>query len=64
MWKLCVDNRGRAKSARLIRSTGYPALDRRVRRSLTRMRFRPFKVNGAAVEVCTAVTQIYAPDST
>jgi hypothetical protein len=58
--KLCIDDTGEPESTKMMKSSGYPAYDGRLQLEImTRWRYRPFKVNGRAVPVCTAITFIY-----
>jgi hypothetical protein len=57
--KLCVDDRGSVTTATTLKSSGFPAYDRKINNEIRQWLFRPYKVNGRAVPVCTAVTFIY-----
>lgn len=57
--KMCLSSGGRVKSLRMIKKTGYVAYDKKIRAKMNQWKYRPFKVNGKAVPVCSAVTFIY-----
>ena len=57
--KLCVDDQGSVTSVSQLTSSGYPAYDRKLASEMRQWLYRPYKVNGKAAPVCTAVTFIY-----
>jgi periplasmic protein TonB len=57
--KLCLDKEGNVASVNLVKSSGFPSYDDKIRTQMNGWRYRPFTVNGAAVQVCTAITFIY-----
>jgi protein TonB len=57
--KLCIDAEGAVESTRLLRSTGYSDYDRRLLAGVRRWRYRPYRIGGEAVAVCTAVQFVY-----
>jgi hypothetical protein len=59
-WKLCIATSGVVTTVKQIRSSGYPAYDKLIESEMTKWSYNPYKVNGKAVPVCTAVTFIYA----
>jgi TonB family protein len=59
--KMCLGTGGRVSRLQVLKSSGFPAYDRKIERTMKMWRYRPFKVNGKAVPVCTAVTFIYKP---
>lgn len=58
--KMCVDTTGTVSSTDVIKSSGYPAYDARLEVGMRTWKYKPFTVNGNAVDVCTSVTFIYA----
>ena len=58
---MCLDAKGIVSSDTLLRSSGYPSYDAKLAGEMQSWTYRPFKVNGTAVPVCTAVTFIYLP---
>ena len=58
--KLCTDAGGSVSSVKLLRSTAYPAYDRVILRELRTWRYRPVRIAGQAVAVCTSITVIYS----
>jgi len=59
--KMCLNRSGNVKSLKLLRSTGHPAYDKKIKSKMRKWKYRPFKVNGKPVPVCTSVTFIYNP---
>ncbi len=59
--KMCLTDGGSVKSLTMLKSTGYPAYDNKIKSKMREWRYRPFQVNGKAVPVCTSVTFIYRP---
>lgn len=57
--KICLDDAGTVRSTATLKSSGFPAYDRRLLSETRGWVFRPYKVNGKAVPVCTAYTFIY-----
>ncbi len=57
--KLCLDKAGTVISVVLVKSSGFPTYDDRIRSQMNTWRYRPYNVNGSAVAACTAVTFIY-----
>ena len=62
-FKMCLTATGSVKSVRKLKSTGFPKYDSKLSRTMRKWRYRPFKVNGRAVPVCTSVTFVYKPSS-
>lgn len=61
-FKLCLDTSGTPTFARVLKSTGYPAYDDRIRTTMVgTWRYAPFAIAGKPVPVCTAITFIYSP---
>jgi TonB family protein len=58
--KLCLDKAGNISSVSLVKSSGFPAYDDKIRREMNTWRYKPWTVNGQAVPVCTAITFIYS----
>lgn len=57
--KMCLTKGGSVKSVRVLKSSGFDAYDNRIKQKMKQWKYRPFKVNGKAVPVCTSVTFIY-----
>ncbi len=57
--KMCVDDTGSVTTVSLLKSSGYPAYDRKLLGEMQQWLYRPYKQNGRAIAVCTAVTFIY-----
>lgn len=60
-FKLCIDEAGRVSEVKAIRSTKVPSYDRTLLQAMRAWRYRPYRINGKALAVCTAVTFIYSP---
>lgn len=57
--KLCIDDKGTVTSVSQLKSSGYPAYDRKITSEMRQWIYNPYKQNGRAVPVCTAVSFIY-----
>jgi protein TonB len=55
MAKLCLDRDGAPTEVSIRKSSGHPAADARIREEMLRWRYRPYRVNGEAVAVCTSI---------
>ncbi len=58
-YKLCLDDKGSVSTATALKSSGFPAYDRKINAEIRQWIFKPYKLNGRAVPVCTAVTFTY-----
>jgi protein TonB len=60
-FKLCLTATGDIASVTQLRSTGFPAYDQKIVRTIRgEWRYHAYEVNGKAAPVCTAVTFIYS----
>jgi periplasmic protein TonB len=59
--KLCLNAGGSVDKLNVLKSTGYPAYDNKIKQKMREWRYRPFQVNGKATPVCTSITFIYRP---
>jgi protein TonB len=59
-FKICLGTGGSIDSINMLKSTGFPAYDEKLKREMRDWRFRPFLINGRAAPVCTAKTFIYS----
>ena len=57
--RLCISERGRVTSSKILKSTGHPRYDRKLVRGVKRWRYRPYQIGGKPAAVCTAVTFVY-----
>jgi hypothetical protein len=57
--KLCVDVSGDVASVTQLKSSGFPAYDRKLEAGMKTWKYRPFLLNARPVPVCTAVMFIY-----
>ncbi|MBL4632286.1 MAG: AgmX/PglI C-terminal domain-containing protein [Kofleriaceae bacterium] len=59
--KMCLDKSGNVNTLSMLKSSGYPSYDTKIKSEMRRWKYRPFLVNGNTVPVCTSVTFIYVP---
>jgi len=59
MAKLCLSEAGVPISVQIMKSSGYPEADSKIKNEMEQWRYRPYMVNGRAVPTCTAVTFNY-----
>ena len=59
--KMCLSSGGSVQKLNVLKSTGHPAYDNKIKTKMREWKYRPFMVNGKAVPVCTSVTFIYRP---
>lgn len=57
--KMCLDDKGNVSSVTQLKSSGFPTYDRKLMTEMRQWLFRPYKLSGKAVPVCTAITFIY-----
>jgi len=57
--KLCLSASGSPNSVRVIGSSGHEDYDAKLKAAVNRWRYRPYRVNGQAVPVCTSIRFIY-----
>ena len=57
--KVCLDDSGTVRSTSTLKSSGFPAYDRKLINDTRGWVFRPYRVNGKPTAVCTAYTFIY-----
>ncbi len=57
--RMCLDDRGHVSSLDSIKSSGFAAYDARLTHEMNHWRYRPYRVNGQPVAVCTVITFIY-----
>jgi hypothetical protein len=58
--KLCLTATGEPRSVEVLRSSGLPGYDEKLRKRITaEWRYKPFEINGTPQPVCSAVTFIY-----
>lgn len=58
--KLCIDAQGAPLVVKLLRSSRLPAYDAKLIAAMRTWRYKPYLVDGAPAEVCTAVTFLFA----
>jgi TonB family protein len=56
---MCLTAGGVISGIRTISSSGFPAYDRKIRSKMRLWRYRPYRVNGKPVPICTVVTFVY-----
>jgi TonB family protein len=59
VWKFCIDTAGAITSVNQLKSTGFTAYDQKIQAAIRTWVYRPYKVNGKDVPVCSAVTFVY-----
>lgn len=59
--KMCLNGSGNVNSLNMLKKTGYPTYDAKLKSKMRQWKYRPFKVNGKPVPVCASVTFIYIP---
>ena len=57
--EMCLSKKGHVRRLRIVKSTEYPAYDRKIRREMNQWNYRPYLLDGKPVAVCTMVTIIY-----
>lgn len=57
--KMCLTSGGSVKTLQVIKSSGFPSYDRKIKSKMRQWRYKPFRVNGKAVPVCTSVVFQY-----
>ncbi len=57
--RLCIGADGKVDSQKVIKSTGYPAYDDKLLRTMRTWRYRPHTVNGEPTPACFAVQLLY-----
>jgi hypothetical protein len=57
--KFCIDRTGKVSHVRQLKSSGYPGYDQKLQNEVIAWQYRPYKVDGKPVPVCTAVTFVY-----
>ena len=57
--KLCIAADGAIASVTMLKSSGLPTYDTKIRTHMSDWRYKPFEINGKPAPVCTTVTFIY-----
>ena len=57
--KMCLTEGGRVKSVSMIKRSGFPSWDRAITSKMKAWKYKPYRVNGKAIPVCTSVTFVY-----
>lgn len=57
--KVCIDDKGSVSSVTQLKSSGFPAYDRKILAEMQKWIYNPYKQNGRAVPVCSTVTLAY-----
>ena len=61
VFKMCLSATGRISKVNKLKSSGFAKYDSKIQGEMRRWKYKPFRVNGKAVPVCTSVTFIYKP---
>jgi hypothetical protein len=59
-FKLCIDPSGTPIVVELLRSSRLPAYDGKLITAMWTWRYKPYLLDGKAIEVCSAVTFVFA----
>ena len=59
--KMCLNTSGGVKSLNMLKSSGQATYDAKIKSKMRLWKYRPVKVNGKSVPVCTSVTFVYIP---
>ena len=59
-FKMCLATTGEVATVTMLKSTGFAAYDTKIKSEMRGWAYRPYKVNGTPIMVCTAVTFIYS----
>ncbi len=57
--RICLNASGTVKEAKVLKSSGFAAYDKKIEREMRAWKYKPFMVNGKAAPVCSAVTFVY-----
>lgn len=57
--KMCLTTTGAVESLSLIKGTGYDGYDSLIRSEMQKWRYKPYRVDGRPVPVCTVVTFVF-----
>jgi len=57
--KVCLATDGHISSVTMLRSSGVPKYDEKIRKRISDWEYKPFEINGKPAPVCTTVTIIY-----
>jgi TonB family protein len=57
--KMCLNRGGSVESVQMLKKSGYAEYDTLILSQMRLWKYRPFKVNGQAVPVCTSVTFVF-----
>ncbi|WP_428269646.1 energy transducer TonB [Haliangium sp.] len=60
VFKMCLNKAGGVSSIDMVKSSGYPDYDRKIRSKMQEWRYQPYMVNGQAIPVCSSITFIYS----
>ncbi len=56
---MCLDKRGSVSRQKLVRSSGYPEYDAKLKSGMRKWRYAPYRANGKATAICTQLTFVY-----
>ncbi|GAB4567050.1 MAG: hypothetical protein Tsb0020_19300 [Haliangiales bacterium] len=60
VYKMCLNKGGAVTKINMVKSSGYPDYDRKIRSKMQEWRYQPYMVNGQAIPVCSSITFIYS----
>ncbi len=56
---MCLDKRGDVSKTKVMRSSGYPEYDAKLRSSMRSWRYEPYRANGKPAAICAPLTFVY-----
>lgn len=59
MMAMCLDDKGNVSSVAQLKSSGFPAYDRKIIAEMRQWVFKPYQQNGRAAPVCSTITIPY-----
>jgi len=62
-FKMCLDDKGVPAKVTLLKSTYFADYDARIKAGIRAWRYKPFRVKGKPVPVCTSVDIVYRPST-
>ena len=56
---MCLTASGSVKSVKILKRSGFPGWDSKIKGKMRMWKYKPYRVNGKAIPVCTSVTFKY-----
>ena len=54
--KMCLNATGRVNSVSIIKRSGFPSWDSKIKSKMRLWKYKPYRANGKSIPVCTSVT--------